>query len=174
MFRIIEFRRQNPLIHLPVEDRDRTYVVSYRHHIVPRAWFKLHKQPIDNTKANVIRLTILEHLEVHILLKNYFRSINDENLACKMALAIGEICNMNIPRALATNEISELDSSLMAEIEKNASDSIIAHSKASKAHWESLSEDQHKEHGNKISRALLNMPEDRKKLYCENLSKHTS
>ena len=91
-----------------------------------------------------------------------------------MALAISEICNMTIPRALATNEISELDSSLMAEIEKNASDSIIAHSKTSKAHWESLSEDQHKEHGNKISQALLNMPEDRKKLYCENLSKHTS
>lgn len=174
MFKIIEFRRQNPLIHLPLKDRDGTYVVSYRHHIVPKAWFKLHKQPIDNTKANIIRLTILEHLEVHILLKNYFRSIGDENLACKMALAISEICSMDISRALATNEISELDSSLMAETEKNASDSIIAHSKVAKAHWEALTEDQHKEHGNKVSQALLNMPEDRKRIYCENLSKHTS
>lgn len=174
MFKIIEFRRQNPLVHLPLKDRDGTYVVSYRHHIVPKAWFKLNKQPIDNTKANVIRLTILEHLEVHILLKNYFRSVGDENLACKMAIAISEICSMDIPRALETNEISKLDSNLLAKIEENAIDNVVAHSTEAKAYWKCLTKSQREERSHKISQSLLNMPEDKKKTYRENISKNVS
>ena len=62
MFDLIDFRRRTPLEWLPVEARDASYVMIHKHHIVPRAWFKVNKLPVDNSKENLVNLTILEHI----------------------------------------------------------------------------------------------------------------
>lgn len=38
------------------------------HHIIPRAWFKLHKQPVDNSLSNLVNLTYRNHTLAHYYL----------------------------------------------------------------------------------------------------------
>ncbi len=38
------------------------------HHIIPKSWFKLHKQPVDNTLSNLVILTYREHTLAHYYL----------------------------------------------------------------------------------------------------------
>lgn len=40
---------------------------GHKHHIVPRCWFKLHNLPVDNSKDNLVLLTVEEHAKVHKL-----------------------------------------------------------------------------------------------------------
>lgn len=53
-----------------------------RHHIIPRCWFKYNKLPVDNSKDNLVMLSVEEHAKVHKLA--YLCSTNEikKSLAC--------------------------------------------------------------------------------------------
>lgn len=40
---------------------------GHNHHIIPQCWFKLHNLPVDNSKDNLVLLTIEDHQKVHKL-----------------------------------------------------------------------------------------------------------
>lgn len=91
MFKIIKFRRENPLVYLPVCKRTQSYIYNEEHHIVPRAWFKINHTVVDNSKWNLIRLSFKEHLIIHILLKRYFKEVGDHKLAKASTKAIAAL-----------------------------------------------------------------------------------
>ena len=39
-----------------------------RHHIIPRSYYKITKQKIDNSKANIVKLSYFEHILAHYYL----------------------------------------------------------------------------------------------------------
>jgi hypothetical protein len=42
--------------------------VTNVHHIIPRCYFKLRNEPVDNTKDNLVNLTYADHIKAHYLL----------------------------------------------------------------------------------------------------------
>ena len=40
---------------------------GHKHHIIPRCWFKMNNLPVDNSKDNLILLTLEDHIKVHKL-----------------------------------------------------------------------------------------------------------
>ena len=40
---------------------------GHRHHIIPRCWFKLHNLQVDNSKDNLVLLSLEDHAKVHKL-----------------------------------------------------------------------------------------------------------
>lgn len=96
MKEILDFRRSNPLHYInEIKNRPATYIKCQRHHIIPRSWYRHHGYTIDNSYENTIYLTPSEHLEVHVLLREYFKSINDLDMYYSMALAIDKMTNGN-------------------------------------------------------------------------------
>ena len=54
-----------------VERNGRTQIrhgVTNSHHIIPKSWFKLNKQPVDNTQSNLVNLVYREHVLAHYYL----------------------------------------------------------------------------------------------------------
>ena len=92
---IIKRRRAEPLVYLPAAQRPEGYIKCQRHHIIPRCWFRQQGLEIDNSEENVVNLLPGEHLEVHALMREYFKSINDMNMYYKMALAIDKLVSGN-------------------------------------------------------------------------------
>lgn len=40
---------------------------GHKHHIIPKCWFKMMNQPIDNSDDNLVLLTKEQHMQVHKL-----------------------------------------------------------------------------------------------------------
>ena len=54
-----------------VERNVRTQIrhgVTNSHHIIPKSWFKLNKQTVDNTQSNLVNLVYREHVLAHYYL----------------------------------------------------------------------------------------------------------
>lgn len=54
-----------------VERNGRTPIrhrVTNSHHIIPKSWFKLNKQTVDNSQANLVNLVYREHVLAHYYL----------------------------------------------------------------------------------------------------------
>lgn len=54
-----------------VERNGRTQIrhgVTNSHHIIPKSWFKLNKQTVDNTQSNLVNLVYREHVLAHYYL----------------------------------------------------------------------------------------------------------
>lgn len=54
-----------------VERNGRTQIrhgVTNSHHIIPKSWFKLNKQLVDNTQSNLVNLVYREHVLAHYYL----------------------------------------------------------------------------------------------------------
>ena len=54
-----------------VERNGRTPIrhsVTNSHHIIPKSWFKLNKQTVDNTQSNLVNLVYREHVLAHYYL----------------------------------------------------------------------------------------------------------
>lgn len=58
---------------------------GHKHHIVPKCWFKLHNLPIDNSKDNLVLLTVEDHQKVHRLC---VLCVKDEDMKSKMIFAV--------------------------------------------------------------------------------------
>ena len=94
MKEILDYRQQNKLTYInSVKDRPDDYIKCQKHHIIPRCWYRHHGYEIDNSKENIIYLTPGEHLEIHVLMREYFKSINDLDMYYAMALAIDKMTN---------------------------------------------------------------------------------
>ena len=68
------------------------------HHIIPKSWYKrnnISNTDIINNKDNLIKLTPRQHLEIHVLLKKYYQSINDLYMVYAMSNAINRMCTGN-------------------------------------------------------------------------------
>ena len=48
-------------------DKRRTHLTN-SHHIIPKSWFKLMGQPVDNTAPNLVNLPYREHILAHYYL----------------------------------------------------------------------------------------------------------
>lgn len=57
-----------------------------KHHIVPRAWFKLNDQPVDNSVSNLVNLQYRDHVLAHYYLalctENELQYANELALMC--------------------------------------------------------------------------------------------
>ena len=54
-----------------IERNTRNYKVGGKtnsHHVVPRSWFKLHNQPVDNSLSNLVNLDYRDHVMAHYYL----------------------------------------------------------------------------------------------------------
>ena len=40
---------------------------GHKHHIIPRCWFKMNNLPVDNSKDNLVLLSVEDHIKVHRL-----------------------------------------------------------------------------------------------------------
>lgn len=40
---------------------------GHKHHIIPRCWFNMNNLPVDNSKDNLVLLTLEDHIKVHKL-----------------------------------------------------------------------------------------------------------
>ena len=71
-----------------VKNPSRSELAKYtdRHHILPRAYFKLAELPIDNSKDNLVRLSFLQHCKAHWLL--YFCTQDNLKYAMQTAFVI--------------------------------------------------------------------------------------
>lgn len=96
MFDVINNRRKNVLHQIyPVSARPADYVHCVKHHIIPKSWFYKTGWPLDNTEYNTVNLTVIEHLKVHMLLKEYYEQKNDIRMAEAMAGAVSCIFGQN-------------------------------------------------------------------------------
>lgn len=60
--------------------------VTNAHHIIPKAWFKINKQPIDNSLQNLVNLVYKNHVLAHYYLclctKDELQYANELALIC--------------------------------------------------------------------------------------------
>ena len=64
---------------------------TQKHHILPRAWFKLHNEPVDNSKDNLVNLLVLDHIKAHLYL---LKSTTSEALRSASAAAVRYMCDI--------------------------------------------------------------------------------
>lgn len=57
---------------------------GHKHHIIPRCWFKMNNLPIDNSKDNLVLLSVEDHIKVH---KLAYHCASDSKFKRKMAFA---------------------------------------------------------------------------------------
>ena len=64
---------------------------TQKHHILPRAWFKLHDEPIDNSKDNLVNLLVIDHIKAHLYL---LKATSSEDLRNASAAAVRYMCDI--------------------------------------------------------------------------------
>ena len=64
---------------------------TQKHHILPRAWFKLHNKPIDNSKDNLVNLLVVDHIKAHLYL---LKATSSEDLRNASAAAVRYMCDI--------------------------------------------------------------------------------
>lgn len=64
---------------------------TQKHHIIPRAYYKLHNLKLDNSKENLVNLSIMDHIKAHIYL---MKSASCRELQSSAAAAIRYMCDL--------------------------------------------------------------------------------
>ena len=64
---------------------------TQKHHILPRAWFKLYNKPIDNSKDNLVNLLVVDHIKAHLYL---LKATSSEDLRNASAAAVRYMCDI--------------------------------------------------------------------------------
>lgn len=88
MFKIIEHRRKESLTFVKPSARSENYIYCERHHIIPRSWFKQNHLEQDDSDDNCIYLTFVEHIKVHIFLRDYFAAKDNKGMFYSIADAL--------------------------------------------------------------------------------------
>lgn len=78
---------------------------GHKHHIIPRCWFKMNGQEVDNSKNNLILLTYEDHIKVHKL--SMLCAIRPE-LKSKMGFAVKRLLKGEFSGMKHTDETREL------------------------------------------------------------------
>ena len=78
---------------LIVSNRSTTQVKgkTQKHHILPRAWFKLHNEPVDNSKDNLVNLLVVDHIKAHLYL---LKATSSEDMRNASAAAVRYMCDI--------------------------------------------------------------------------------
>lgn len=155
---IIRNRREHPLTFIQqVNKRPEDYVKCQRHHIIPRCWYRKNHLDVDNGPENVINLTPGEHLEIHVLMREYFKTIGDKDMYYRMALAIDKLVSGNEKWIDALVSNSDEKAQYIKEYEDNLE--IMAEAVAYRV--KHMAEEERKELGRKISDGWDNMPDEK-------------
>ena len=77
---------------------------GHKHHIIPKCWFKANNLQIDNSPANLVKLSYEQHLKVH-LLASY--CIKTDEFKCKMKHAYNFLIHKGDSKYLKTGAPSE-------------------------------------------------------------------
>ena len=64
---------------------------TQKHHILPRAWFKLQGSPVDNSKTNLVNLLVVDHIKAHLYL---LKATAVEDLRDASAAAVRYMCDI--------------------------------------------------------------------------------
>lgn len=65
--------------------------VTQKHHIMPRAWYKVHNKKVDNTASNLVRLSIADHAKAHLFL---FQAATNPEVRAQNAAAVRYMCDL--------------------------------------------------------------------------------
>lgn len=63
---------------------------GHKHHIVPRCWFKMNNLSVDNSKDNLVFLSVEDHIKVH---KLALLCAKDKIMNSKLAWALKRVSN---------------------------------------------------------------------------------
>lgn len=61
---------------------------GHKHHIVPRCWYKMNSLPVDNSKENLVMLSVEDHIKVH---KLALLCAKDKIMRSKLAWALKRV-----------------------------------------------------------------------------------
>lgn len=62
-----------------------------KHHILPRAWYKLHNKKLDNSTTNTVLLTVSDHAKAHLFL---FQAASNPEVRAQNAAAVRCMCDL--------------------------------------------------------------------------------
>ena len=91
------------------------------HHILPRAWYKLHNKKLDNSADNLVRLLISDHAKAHLFL---FQAATNPEVKAQNAAAVRYMCDLFSEELieLAADELNQID----LEVSKAKSKALAA------------------------------------------------
>ena len=74
-------------------NRQKTTIIGQvqKHHILPRAWFKLHNKKLDNSADNIVLLTVADHAKAHLFL---FQAAINPEVRAQNAAAVRYMCDL--------------------------------------------------------------------------------
>ena len=64
---------------------------TQKHHILPRAWYKLHNKKLDNSVSNTVLLTVADHAKAHLFL---FQAATNPEVRSQNAAAVRYMCDL--------------------------------------------------------------------------------
>lgn len=81
---------------------------TQEHHILPRAWYKLHNKKLDNSANNVIRMLVSDHAKAHLFL---FQAATNPEVKAQNAAAVRYMCNIFSEELIdiAADELNQID-----------------------------------------------------------------
>lgn len=153
---------------------------GHKHHIIPKCWFRMNNLPIDNSKDNLVLLSVEDHIKVH---KLAYLCASDSKFKRKMAFAyhlmtLGELVE---PGSLRGGNSSLLGTHLTLETRAKISDAKKGshHSTETKAKMSAAKKGKHhtEEHRKKIGESMKGKrlsEETRKRLSEAHKGKHLS
>jgi hypothetical protein len=62
-----------------------------KHHILPRAWYKLHNKKVDNSASNTVLLSVADHAKAHLFL---FQAATNPEVRAQNAAAVRYMCDI--------------------------------------------------------------------------------
>ena len=118
MFKIINFRQKNQLKYIQPLKRQSDYVYCELHHIIPKSLYRLYDLPIDNSVANTIYLTYVEHIKVHLFLRDYYKECNNLAMYHAMADAVRYFGGLDLEKISLKEEKNEIEY-ILKQLEQN-------------------------------------------------------
>lgn len=94
--------------------------LTNKHHIIPRSWFKINKEDVDNSSINLVNLVYREHVLAHYYL--CLCTINELQYANELALMI----------LVSRKKLNVVDKQLVAGLPlyNNIYESYLAHKRS--------------------------------------------
>lgn len=94
---------------------------TQEHHILPRAWYKLHNKKLDNSAFNLIRLLVSDHAKAHLFL---FQAATNPVVKAQNAAAVRYMCDLFSEELIdiAADELNQIN----LEVSKAKSKALAA------------------------------------------------
>ena len=81
---------------------------TQEHHILPRAWYKLHNKKLDNSASNLVQLLVSDHAKAHLFL---FQAATNPEVKAQNAAAVRYMCDLFSEEQIdiAADELNQID-----------------------------------------------------------------